>query len=92
MEKPSSTRVLMAESGTFLLSSLRILARGLPIPDVGTSFSASEQNPRHLFAVSHDQVLGRRVAAAPLLNVDVAALRRNPRLAAISFAGESALL
>ena len=86
MEKPSSTRVLMAEAGTFLLSSLSIFARGLPIPDVGTSFSASEHNPRH------DQVLGRRVAAAPLLSLDVAAFSRNPRLAAISFAGESALL
>lgn len=33
--KPSSIRCLMRESGTFLLSSLRMSERGLLIPDVG---------------------------------------------------------
>lgn len=87
MAKPSSTRVRMTESGTFLLSSLRISASGLLIPEVGTSFSGSEENRRHTFPISHDQPL--ETAAVPLLNVHVVAFSRNPKLA-ISFAGENA--
>lgn len=41
IENPSSTRILMSEFGTFLLSSLRISDKGRLMPEVGTaSFSS----------------------------------------------------
>lgn len=86
MENPSSTLVRMTESGTFLLSSLRISARGLLIPEVGTSFSGSVEKRRTTFPISDDHPLD--TVAAPLLNVHFAAFNRNPN-PAISFAGQN---
>lgn len=41
MEKPSSKRVLMRESGTFLFSSLRTSESGLLIPELPAATSSS---------------------------------------------------
>jgi hypothetical protein len=76
----------MTESGTFLLSSLRISASGLLIPEVGTSFSVSVENRRTPFPISDDHSLD--TAPDPLLNVHFAAFSRNPN-PAISVAGQN---
>lgn len=75
--KPSSVRSLTRESGTFLLSSLRMSASGLLIPAVGMASSSSDFVEKDTSRTSEDKdfVKGGRVkgdAARVLIAIEEA--------------------